>query len=875
MRLSLVIFQTRAGLPIGAFGAISRLRLIAPVKLHLPHFLPCLRFCAVGIFAGLVACSPHIERTDDKTEPASNAPASATPAPAPTEPLSAVPQPDPAVKSPARAQQFAAEQHAQITPAAATAPLDFARDVEPLLANYCYACHGRGKKKGGLALDQHAAAAAKDHKVWQHILEALRTGEMPPDEEKQPTLDERERIMKWIDFAVFSVDPTNPDPGRVTIRRLNRVEYNNTIRDLVGVDFQPADDFPADDSGYGFDNIGDVLTLPPVLFERYLAAAEKVMSLAILNDHKPRPEKIEVDLFKIEGGPKNGTTTVSRKIDDNESSVAVELPVAGEYNLKLTVESQKVGADATKLEWKFDGQLLRTTDLAGRKDAKESLKAAVRVDKPGTHTLTMRVMNPLAKPETDKTKPTNRSFTIRQLVFFTPPQPVKAPPSQYRIFKPGGGQPNLEYSARAIIIAFGKRAFRRPLGANEVERFIYIYKEAGKKGGNFEQSVQTALTAILVSPHFLFRGEVQPQPDNPKASMPVNEWALASRLSYFLWSTMPDDALFAEAERGTLRKNLTAQVQRMLADPKAGALVENYAGQWLQIRNLKLVQPDAKTFPEWDQALATAMQRETEMLFQTIMHDDLSVLDFIGADYTFVNERLARHYRIGGIEGEAFVKVKLPADRPGGILGQGSFLTLTSNPTRTSPVKRGKYVLENLLGTPPPPPPPEVPNLDDKKRVELHGTLRQRMEQHRVDPTCASCHARMDPIGFGLEQFDGIGARRDADEGAAIDPTGQLVSGEKFQGPAELRAILLTKKRSDFLRCVSEKMLTYALGRGLEFYDRIAIEKVTRSLDKNPNFSNLVVEVVNSVPFQMRRGEGDHRLFSAGKTASANASAPP
>ena len=751
-------------------------------------------------------------------------------------------------------------------------PLDFARDVKPLMETYCYKCHGNGKKKGGLALDGFASmeASLQDQKTWGHVLENLRTGDMPPDDAKQPTLDEREKMMRWVDVAVFAVDPANPDPGRVTIRRLNRAEYNNTIRDLVGVDFQPADDFPADDSGYGFDNIGDVLTLPPVLFERYLAAAEKVMSLAILNDHKPRAEKIEVDLFKIEGGPKNGTTAVARKIDENESSVPVELPVPGEYNLKLTAESQKVGADATKVEWKFDGQLLRTTDLSGRKDAKDFLKATLRVDKPGPHTLTMRVLNPLAKPETDKSKPTTRTFTVRQIVFFTPPQPVKAPPSQYAIFKAGAGQRNLEFSARAIIMAFGKRAFRRPLGPNEVERFIYIYKEAGKKGGNFEQSVQTALTAILVSPYFLFRGEVQPQPDNPQASTPITEWALASRLSYFLWSTMPDDALFAEAERGTLRKNLAAQVQRMLADPKSGALVENYAGQWLQLRNLKLVQPDAKAFPEWDQALATAMQRETEMLFQTIMREDRSVLEFIGADYTFVNERLARHYRIAGIEGEAFVKVQLPPDRPGGILGQGSFLTLTSNPTRTSPVKRGKYVLENLLGTPPPPPPPEVPDLDDKKRVELRGTLRQRMEQHRVDPTCASCHARMDPIGFGLEQFDGIGARRDADEGAAIDSTGQLVSGDKFKGPAELRSILLTKKRPDFLRCVAEKMLTYALGRGLEYSVRIAIERIAGSLEKKPGFSKLVLEVVNSVPFQMRRGEGDHRKFSEGrKTASA------
>ena len=761
-------------------------------------------------------------------------------------------------------------------PAGAGPAVNFARDVEPVMATYCYKCHGNGKKKGGLALDKWASpeAVVQDQKTWKHVLEVLRTGEMPPDDEKQPSLDDREKIMAWIDRAVFAVDPTHPDPGRVTIRRLNRTEYNNTIRDLVGVEFRPADDFPADDSGYGFDNIGDVLSLPPVLFERYLAAAEKIISLAILNDHKPRPEKIEVDLFKIAGGPKAGTTAQSRKIDDSEASVPVELPVAGEYQLKLSLESVKVGPEPTKLEWKFNGQPLRSADLAGRKDARETVTATVRVEKAGTYPLTLRVANPLAQPEKDQGRPVKRHFIVRQIVFTSPPQPVKAPASQLRIFAPGRGQPTLEKSAHAILASFGQRAFRRPLAPAEIERFLWIRKQAEKKGANFEQAVQTALTAILVSPHFLFRGELQAEPDNPQSASPISEWALASRLSYFLWSSMPDEALSAEAQRGTLRKNLSAQVKRMLADPKAGELVENFAGQWLQLRNLKLVQPDAKTFPQWDRALATAMERETELLFQNIMREDRSVLDFIGADYTFVNERLARHYRIAGVEGEAFVKVAVPNDRPGGILGHGSFLTLTSNPTRTSPVKRGKYVLDNLLGTPPPPPPPEVPDLDDKNRKELTGTLRQRLEQHRADPTCAGCHARMDPIGFGLQQFDAIGSRREREDDAPIDSAGVLASGEAFNGPAELRAILLAKKRGDFLRCCGEKMLTYALGRGLEFYDRPAIEKIARSLDKTPNFSNLVLEVVNSVPFQMRRGEGDHRKFSEGRKTAA-ASAPP
>ena len=746
---------------------------------------------------------------------------------------------------------------------------EFAGEVKPLLETFCYGCHGNGKHKGGLALDGYKSMAAllDDQKNWGNVRQNLSDGSMPPDDEKkQPTLAERETIAKWIDAVVFAVDPDHPDPGRVTIRRLNRAEYNNTIRDLVGVDFQPADDFPADDSGYGFDNIGDVLSLPPVLFERYLSAAEKVMSLAILNDHKPRSQKINVDLMTIEGGPKNGSTPTSRKIDATESTVKVEMPVVGEYSIRLQVQSQKVGADPTKLECKFDGKPLRVVDLTGSKDAPETIKATVRVEKPGTSVFSLRVANPLQAPEMKNGKPVNRAFVVRGLQFISPPQPVVAPPTQVRIFAAGRGQPNLEYSARAIFTAFGKRAFRRPLLPAEVERFVWIYKQAGKKGANFEQGVQTALTAILVSPHFIFRGEMQPDPDNPKATQSINEWALASRLSYFLWSTMPDDALFAEAERGTLRKNIDAQVRRMLKDPKAAELVENFAGQWLQIRNLRLVQPDAKTFPEWDKALATAMQRETELLFEHIMREDRSVLDFVGADYTFVNERLARHYNIDGVEGDAFVKVKLPANRPGGILGQGSFLTLTSNPTRTSPVKRGKYVLENLLASPPPPPPPEVPDLDDKKRVELHGTLRQRMEQHRVDPTCASCHARMDPIGFGLEHFDGIGAWRDKDVGAAIDSAGELASGEKFHGPGELREILLSKKRPEFLRCVTEKMLTYALGRGLEYYDRPAIDKIVRSVDSSgAKFSQVVIEVVKSAPFQLRRGEGDHRKFAEAK----------
>ena len=746
------------------------------------------------------------------------------------------------------------------------AAADFAKDVRPLLENYCFKCHAGTKKKGGVTLDgfDSAAAAAKDPKTWEAVLENLRTSAMPPDDEaKQPKLEERELMMKWIESAIFASDPDKPDPGRVTIRRLNRAEYNNTIRDLVGVNFEPADDFPADDSGYGFDNIGDALTMPPVLFERYLAAAEKVMSAAILNDHKPRPEIVPVPLLTINGGPEQGNTEAARRIDERESQVKIDLPLAGEYTVRFEATAPKVGPEATRMELKFDGQAVTIPPLAGTGDGRVRLNAKFRVAAPGAHTLTLHLANQIAKPEMVKGKPVKRSITLRKLELISPPQPVKAPETQLRLFAPGRGQPSLDASARNILTSFASRAFRRPLAAQETERFMFIYRTALQKGGNFEQSVQTALTAILVSPHFLFRGEFQIEPDNPRNAFPVNEWALASRLSFFLWSTMPDGDLFAQAQAGTLRKNLDAQVRRMLKDPRSRALIENFAGQWLQIRNLAHVQPDPKTFSEWNHDLANAMVRETEMLFEHIMREDKPVTELLGADYTFVNERLAKLYEINGVEGDAFVKVKLPPQRPGGILGHGSFLTLTSNPTRTSPVKRGKYVLENLLGTPPPPPPPNVPDLNDGKGAELKGTLRQRLEQHRQDPLCASCHTRMDPIGFGLENFDGIGGWR-AKEGAnAIDPGGVLVSGEKFQGPVELQRVLLGRKRGDFLRCVSEKMLTYALGRGMEFYDRTAIQKVVATLEGNDaKFSALVLGIVNSVPFQMRRGEGDHKLFA-------------
>jgi hypothetical protein len=595
-------------------------------------------------------------------------------------------------------------------------PIHYENEIKPLLDTYCYNCHGE-RKRGDLDLRQFADAqlAAKERLVFEKVLRNLQTHEMPPEGRPQPTLAERELISGWINQQFFTCDCDHPDPGRVTIRRLNRAEYNNTIRDLVGVDFRPADDFPADDSGYGFDNIGDVLSLLPVLLEKYLLAAEGIVEAAMKN------------------------------------------------------------------------------------------------------------------PET------------RKRLFIREPLPDAE-----------------REGAREIIASFATRAFRRPATVEETGRLLKLFESARASGESFENGIRMAAQAILISPHFLFRGELQPNPDNPAAVHPVDDYALASRLSYFLWSTMPDEELFRHAERGTLRRNLEAQVKRMLKDPKAKAFSENFAGQWLQLRNLKLVAPDPKQFPNFDDELREAMQQETELFFEHVLREDRSVMEFIDADYTFLNERLARLYGIDGVKGEQFRRVALKRSARGGLLTQASVLTITSNPTRTSPVKRGKWVLENILGTPPPPPPPNVPELEESHEAELTGTLRQRMEQHRDNPNCASCHARMDPIGFGFENFDAIGAWRTKDGEFAIDASGKLTSGEAFDGPAEFKAILLKQKRDEYVRCLAEKVLTYALGRGLEYYDKCAVDQIAKNVARNRyKFSALVLEVTKSTPFQKRRGEGE------------------
>jgi mono/diheme cytochrome c family protein len=595
-----------------------------------------------------------------------------------------------------------------------SAKADFVKDVAPLVNRYCGKCHGATKPKGGLALTAFSddASVLKKRAVWESVADKLRSGGMPPPGKPRPNADELDKINAWLDAVVFQIDCNGlKDPGCVTMRRLNRAEYNNTIRDLLGVPFQPANDFPQDDVGYGFDNIGDVLSLPPLLMEKYLAAAEKIVEKA------------------------------------------------------------------------------------------------------------------LASPEARK-----RLFIVTA---------------------------QNEEAARQILERFATRAYRRPLRRDEVQRLLRFVEMAEKNRDSFETGIALALQAVLVSPHFLFRVEMDRKPDDPTAIHPINDYELASRLSYFLWSSMPDEELFELARKKTLHQPevLEKQVRRMLKEPRSRALVENFAGQWLQLRSLKDFKPDPDLFPTFDEKLRSAMLKETELFFENIVREDRGILEFIDGDYTFVNERLAKHYGLPNVKGAEFRRVSLTGTPRGGILTQAAVLSVTSNPTRTSPVKRGKWILENILGTPPPPPPPGVEELKDDKEAVLSGSLRQRMEQHRANPNCATCHQRMDPLGFGFENFDAIGGWRTREGKHAIDPSGTLPNGQTFAGPVELRAILKTRQDA-FARCLAEKLLTYALGRGVERSDRCVLDDIVKSAGKdNYKFSRLAIDIVKSDPFQKRRGK--------------------
>lgn len=595
---------------------------------------------------------------------------------------------------------------------------NYREKISPFLQAHCVVCHSGDDFEGEVSFDrfEDSANVQENYVFWEKVVRLVVEHQMPPAEEDQPSADEIAALSDAVDRELLSFDCTSAKhPGRVTIRRLNKAEYNNTIRDLTGLDLRLADDFPSDDVANGFDNMGDVLSIPPILFEKYLDAAATVAERA----------------FNDESAKKR---VLPKETDDEAQQVAV---------------------------------------------------------------------------------------------------------------------------ARANVRQFATRAFRRPITDDESDRLFDIMRAAFEQGTPRPEIFQTVVAAILTNPKFLFRVERDPDPKDADGIRELDGFELASRLSYFLWSSMPDERLFELAKSGELTKKdvLASEAKRMLADPKSRALVDNFAGQWLQLRDVSRLMPDPERFPGFDDELRIAMRRETETFFDRMVREDRNVLEFLDADYTYVNERLARHYGINGINGETFQKISLPTGRRG-VLTHSSILMLTSNPTRTSPVKRGKWILDNFLAEPPPPPPADVPDLEEGG--EVLGSLREQMEQHRANESCAVCHRKMDALGFGLENFDAVGAWRDRDGAFQIDASGELPGGIEFDGAGELMRILVREKKKQFCKCLAGKLLTYALGRGLISYDRCTVNAATTALQQNDyRFSALVEAIVTSDPFMMREKRRD------------------
>ena len=740
----------------------------------------------------------------------------------------------------------------------------FKTTVQPFLVQHCFHCHGNGKKKGELALDRFTSLTLvqDDEKVWRHVADNLRQKVMPPDNRPQPKAEEVAAVAKWIDDALAWCDCTGPrDPGRVAIRRLNRNEYNNTIRDLVGVDFKPADDFPADDTGYGFDNIADVLTMSPLLAEKYLAAAEQVLDKAIDTSDALQTKTARYasgDLRATGDGNSNGDLT-----KNGEAFVDHDFVADGIYVVRVRAAQQKFGDEAARMELRLGDQTVQTFDVPHQRGDRNAPTFEVRLDvNAGKRRLAAAyVNNKVDNNNPDPKKRGDRNLYVRRIEVegpLYPPPPVR-PESHRRIFVCMPGEDGLaeDQAARKIVERFANEAFRRPASGEEVAQLLSLYKLARGEGDRFEDGIRLALTGALVSPQFLYRVEADP-PGSDGQVYAVSDYELASRLSYFLWSSMPDAELFSLAAAKRLRDPgvLDSQVKRMLADPKAAAFVTNFTGQWLELRNLDLATPDPKLYPSYDATLKHAMRREAEVFFENLVREDRSILQLLDADYTFVNERLATHYGIAGVKGDDFRKIELtPETKRGGILGMAGVLTVTAMPSRTSPVKRGKFILEQVLGTPPPPAPADVPALDEEHKTITTASLRERLEQHRQDPTCAVCHIRMDPIGFSLENFDPVGQWRDKDGGFKIDPSGKLPEGQELDGPAGLKKVLLDRK-NDFTRCLVEKMTTYALGRGLGRADKCTIKDIVESAEKNDyRISSIILGIVHSEPFQKRKGK--------------------
>ncbi|TDU73189.1 putative xylan-binding protein with Ca-dependent carbohydrate-binding module [Prosthecobacter fusiformis] len=876
----------------------------------------------------------------------------------------------------------------------------YEKKIKPMLEQYCFDCHADGMDKGNFTFDKYTeySALRSDMKFWDHVRQQIVTHVMPPEKKDKPSLVQRDEMVAWIDDAIFWFDPTKPDPGHVTYRRLNRTEYNNTVKDLLYVDSRPAREFPPDDTGYGYDNIGDVLSLSPMLMEKYLRASRAVADIA-MDAATPGHADVEIvgrKFYKQKGETKEDGTR--RWFFTNaEVSQRFGVPADGTYTVTLHVAATQVGGEHAKLGLKVNGKEESTFEVTQLwKADKPEFQAITQTLslKAGETKLTVAFLNDQGDEKNPKASKKDRNVVLdkvelkgphsllaprgsRFLRWLLNEKPVGLPAVQwtgedlesgqgvaqkdtggirlsskgyvkhpvqinsagkYRITVKAGAQQAGEDPAKfdvriagntvgafsvtaknqtpqtfnldaqipagsheiqiwflndyyeaatkadrnlwvhqvkiegpldkggaiqaaavpALVEKMGTRLFRRPMTSDEKTKWQEFATLAMKEGEKPLGALRFVLEGMLVSPSFLFRGDPQPVGAITDGSALIDEYSLASRLSYFFWSSPPDSKLLELASKGQLRQNLAAEMKRMIGDARAWSLTEDFAGQWLQIRDMDIVTPDVRRFPEWKGGVGFSMKKESQLFFDHIFRENRSIIDFLNADYTFADKKLADWYGLKDFKGDKFQKVSLVGTPRGGILTQGSVLTLTSGQTRTSPVKRGKYLLENILGTPPPPAPGGVPPLDEAKVRKSKMTLRDQFAEHRANTSCAGCHAFLDPMGFAFEHYDAIGRYREKEKDLPIDAAGTLVRGQAFQDMTQLREILARDMADDFTRNLAENMLTFALGRGLEHSDKPAIKEIVRRTKEDGyKFQSLTLAVIESVPFQKMRVGGE------------------
>jgi hypothetical protein len=762
-----------------------------------------------------------------------------------------------------------------------------------VLNNYCVGCHNERVRTAELLLDKaDVENISKEPEIWEKVVKKLRTGAMPPADMPRPDEATYDSLATYLEKALDRAAAANPNPGRPVLHRLNRVEYTNAVRDLLAVDIDGETLLPADDSRYGFDNIGDALTLSPALLERYLSAARKISRLAIGDpDISPVFESYNVPKYFAQDDRMNESLPFGSR---GGIAVRHHFPLDGEYVIKIRLERNSrdyirgLLDEPHQIDVRLDGTRLKLFTIGGENQGKSApIFSNANLGDPeqeiyertADDVLEVRfpaeagprlvgvaflketsVLEGRLKPRMTQDDLHNYKGGDPGVAGISIGGPYEAKgvgetPSRRKIFvcHPSSAQEE-ESCAEEILSTLARSAYRRPLAEKDVQTLLDFY-QAGHSEGGFEAGIGKAIRRILVGPEFLFRIEVDPENVPPGTAYRISDLELASRLSFFLWSSLPDEQLLDLAERGRLQDPavLEQEVQRLLDDSRSKALVSNFGGQWLYLRDLRSINPDLEVFPYFDDNLREAFRQETELFFESLLREDRSVLDLLSADYTFVNERLARHYGIPDVYGSHFRRVELKTEERRGLLGKGSILAVTSYANRTSPVLRGKWVLENILGTPPPPPPPNVPSLVVSAKDGKALSMREAMQQHRANPVCASCHKVMDPLGFALENFDGIGAWRTTDANAPIDPSGVLPDGTPFEGPAGLQKVLVSKGE-EFVATTTEKLLTYALGRGVEPYDAPAIRSIIReAASSNYRWSSLILAIAKSTPFQMRR----------------------